>query len=63
MEEDLMSVKWHVALWVEVIATDVANAEKEVWAVIEKADNLDDIKTECAQYTVTNIETVPDDSN
>ena len=62
-----MSVKWHVALTVEVLATDVADAEMELWKLLENCDNLDDIKKECAGYAVTNIgvtaEEVEDDTD
>jgi hypothetical protein len=55
VEEDDMSVKWHVTMIVEVFATDVADAEKRAWNAIERADNLDGLKAECAGYDVTNI--------
>jgi len=61
-----MSVRWHVSLVIETFATDVATAEKEAWAIIEKANSLDDIKTDCAAYEVSNVgevEVVEDDTD
>ena len=51
-----MSIIYRTVLYVDVLGTDVADAEKELWALIEAADSLSDIKKSCAAYSVDQIE-------
>lgn len=47
-----MSVKYRVILGFDVIATDVADAEKEVAEMIKAADSLEDLKEELVGFRV-----------
>lgn len=50
-----MSVNYRVVLGFDVIATDVANAEKEVSELVKAANSLEDLKEDLAGLKVVEM--------